>query len=80
MAGQVNNTIKYDGEVNLAEYDNYFQKNFIETSEDYYRQQADLWLGTMNAIEYVRTASDRIEKEIDKADKFMQQITKQKLA
>ena len=76
---KVGEVFQWTGEKNLQEYDEMFEKTFIEKTKEYYTIKWNEWLQSLNCPEYINIALDVLEVEDRIAEQHMDPKTKGKL-
>jgi len=76
---KVGEIFQWTGEKNLQEYDEMFEKTFIEKTKEYYTIKCNEWLQTLNCPEYINVALEVLEVEERIAEQHMDPKTKGKL-
>lgn len=76
---KVGEIYQWTGEKNLQEYDEMFEKNFIEKTREYYNIKCNEWLTSLNCPEFINIALEKLEMEEQIAEQHMDPKTKNKL-
>ena len=76
---KVGEIYQWTGEKNLQEYDEMFEKTFIEKTREYYTVKCNEWLQSLNCPEYINMATEKLEMEEQIAEEHMDQKTKAKV-
>jgi hypothetical protein len=69
----------WQGKNDHRQYETLFQVRFLEDSRHYYSAKSAGWISSMSCPEYLNAANRALTDEEDRADKFMDPMTKPKL-
>ena len=73
---KIGENFEWTGDKDLKEYEEYFEKRFINATRTYYTAKANDWVEEYNCPEYVTIVSRTIEVEEKIADQHMESTTK----
>ena len=76
---KVGEIFQWTGEKNLQEYDELFEKTFIEKTREYYTVKCNEWLQSLNCPEFINIALEKLEMEERISEQHMDPKTKGKL-
>ena len=76
---KVGEIYQWTGEKNLQEYDEMFEKTFVEKTKEYYTLKCNEWLQSLNCPEYINMALEKLEMEEQIAEEHMDPKTKNKV-
>jgi cullin 3 len=76
---KVGEIFQWTGEKNLHEYDEMFEKTFIDKTKEYYTVKCNEWLMSLNCPEFINIALEKLEMEERIAEEHMDPKTKGKL-
>jgi hypothetical protein len=76
---KVGEVFQWTGEKNLQEYDEMFEKTFLEKTREYYTIKTNEWLQSLNCPEFIEMALKKLEMEDRIAEEHMDPKTKTKL-
>ena len=76
---KVGENFQWTGEKNLQEYDELFEKTFIQKTREYYTVKCNEWLQSLNCPEFINIALEKLEMEERIAEQHMDPKTKGKL-
>ncbi|CAI2385484.1 unnamed protein product [Moneuplotes crassus] len=69
---KVGENFKWVGQINnFQDYDELFENRFLENSKEYYLTICNEWLQSLNNIEFIISATDKIELEEQMADNYI---------
>jgi hypothetical protein len=69
----------WKGEKDMAIYEKWFEKPFIDSSEEYYAKKSAGWFVTLNCPEYLKEAEEYLLAEEKRADENFDPQTKFKI-
>lgn len=70
---------QWSGEKNLGEYDDLFEKTFIEKTKEYYTIKCNDWIQSLNCPDFINVALEKLEMEEKIAQEHMDPKTLGKL-
>ena len=68
---KVGEIFQWTGEENLHEYDEMFEKTFIDKTKEYYTVKCNEWLQSLNCPEFINIALEKLEMEERIAEEHM---------
>lgn len=76
---KVGENFQWTGEKNLGEYDDLFEKTFIQKTQEYYTLKCNEWIQSLNCPEFINIALEKLEMEEQIAQLHMDPKTLGKL-
>lgn len=64
---------------NLVVYINYFEKDFLDETAKYYRNESNGFLADHNVVDYMKKCETRLNEEISRSNNYLEDHTKKSL-